>query len=139
MEKTLIILKPDCMNGMHAGKTISRFEKEGFRICACKMIQLTDALLKDHHSHLADMPFFPNIVEFMSSTPVIVLVLQGENAISRVRTLLGPTDSAVAEKGTIRGDLGTNKQENIAHASDSPEAAEAEMKRFFADSEICSL
>ena len=131
MEKSLIIIKPDCMKAKNAGNVISRFEKEGFDICDCKMMTLTEELLKGHYSHLADKPFFPEIVEFMSSHPVIVKILQGDNAISRIRDLLGPTDSTVAEKGTIRGDLGIDKQRNVCHASDSPEAAEDEIKRFF--------
>lgn len=136
MEKSLIILKPDCMEKNLAGAVLERFGKEGFSIVACKMITLSDALLKEHYAHLADMPFFPDIAGFMSSRPVIVVTLQGENVIARVRELLGPTDSTQAAAGTIRGDFGTDKMHNIAHASDGPEAATAEIARFFADSEI---
>jgi nucleoside-diphosphate kinase len=136
MAKTLIILKPDCLENKHAGEVISRFEKEGFEIRACKMVQLSSAVLMDHYAHVADKPFFPEIEEFMSSRPVVVLVLEGENVIDRVRDLLGPTNSKVAEKGTIRGDMGTDMMRNIAHASDSPENAEAEIKRFFEAGEI---
>jgi len=119
-----------------AGKTLSRFEEAGLKIRALKLMQLTDALLKDHYSHLVDKPFFPEIVEFMSSTPVVALILEGDGAIARVRDMLGPTDSTQAAKGTIRGDYGTDKMANIAHASDAPETAEAEVKRFFEPSEI---
>ena len=131
MEKTLIILKPDCMQKKLAGAVIERFECAGFGIVACKMMHLSESLLKAHYAHLAEKPFFPEIVKFMQSHNVIVLVLSGESAIQRVRDLLGPTDSKLAPKGTIRGDMGTDKQQNIAHASDSKEAATAEIKRFF--------
>ncbi len=136
MEKTCILLKPDCIQKNLNGEVISRFEKAGLKIRACKMMNLTNELLEDHYSHLVSLPFFPEIVEFMSSTPVIALALEGENAIGAVRDMLGPTDSSAAPAGTIRGDLGTDKMRNIAHASDSSEAAEAELKRFFVDGEI---
>lgn len=138
MAKTLIILKPDCMELKRAGDAIARFEKEGFDIVACKMMQLAPSLLKEHYAHVADKPFFPEIEQFMSSRPVIVMILEGENAIERVRDILGPTDSTVAPKGTIRGDMGTDKMKNIAHASDSPENARLEIERFFGTEEIFS-
>lgn len=136
MEKSLIILKPDCMEKNLAGTVLERFAKEGFRIVGCKMLTLTDALLHEHYAHIADLPFFPDIQSFMASRPVITLVLQGDNVIARVREILGPTDSAAAPAGTIRGDFGTDKMRNIAHASDSPEAAAAEVARFFDSAEI---
>jgi nucleoside-diphosphate kinase len=136
MARTLIILKPDCLEKNLAGEVIARFEKQGFGIRGCKMMQLTSGLLRDHYAHVADKPFFPEIEEFMSSRPVIVIVLEGENVIERVRDLLGPTDSKKAAKGTIRGDMGTDMMKNVVHASDSPAAAEAEIKRFFASGEV---
>jgi nucleoside-diphosphate kinase len=95
------------------------------------MLRLTPALLKEHYAHLAHLPFFPEIENFMASGPVVAAALQGPKAIERVRELLGPTDSAKAPKGTIRGDLGKDKMHNVVHASDSPENARAELKRFF--------
>ncbi|HCR37181.1 MAG TPA: nucleoside-diphosphate kinase [Opitutae bacterium] len=136
MEKTLIILKPDCMQANVAGAVLDRFFKEGFEMIACKMMRLSSELLKEHYAHHADKPYFPEIEKFMSSRSVLVLILRGDSIIERVRDLLGPTDSAQAPKGTIRGDYGTGKMENIAHASDSPESAEAEIKRFFKSDEI---
>ena len=130
-EETLIILKPDCMIAGICGAVISRFEAEGFQIEAAKIKQLDDALLKEHYAHVSDLPFFPEIVAFMSSAPVLVLLLKGESVISRVRDLLGPTNSLEAPKGTIRGDLGTDRMRNVVHASDSPENALIEKKRFF--------
>ncbi len=136
MEKTFIILKPDCMEKGLSGQVLQRFESEGFTIVATKMVRLESPILREHYAHVADLPFFPDIEEFMSSRPVIMLALQGENVIQRVRDLLGPTDSSKAPKGTIRGDFGTDMMRNVVHASDGPETAEAELKRFFADSEI---
>ena len=133
IERSLILLKPDCLDGKHAGEVISRFEKAGFEIRAAKLITLTDELLKEHYAHIADRPFFPEIVEFMSSRPVLALVLEGKDAVAAIRDLLGPTDSTQATAGTIRGDLGTTSMKNICHASDSVEAAEVEEKRFFGE------
>jgi nucleoside-diphosphate kinase len=135
-ERSLILLKPDCLNGHHAGEVIGRFEKAGFEIRAAKLIALTDDLLKEHYAHIADRPFFPEIVEFMSARPVLALVLEGENAVAAIRDLLGPTDSTKAPAGTIRGDMGTTSMENICHASDSPENAAIEIERFFNAGEV---
>ncbi len=137
-ETTLLLLKPDCVARGINGEVIKRFEDEGFRIRGCKMIQLTDELLKEHYAHIADRPFFPDVANFMKSKPVIALALTGENIIAHVRDLLGPTDSKAAPKGTIRGDFGSDKMTNVVHASDSPEAAAVELKRFFKDGEIFS-
>ena len=139
IQQTLIIFKPDCMAKNLMGQVLARFEKEGFKLAACKMTVLTDALLRQHYSHIADKPFFPSVAGFMSSRPVVVAVLQGDNIIARVRDLLGPTDSQAAPKGTIRGDLGQDKMNNICHASDGPEAAADEIARFFAKGEVFSL
>ena len=136
MEKTFIILKPDCMDKGLAGQVLQRFEKEGFQIVACKMAKLDSAILREHYAHVADKPFFPEIEAFMSSRTVIFVALQGENVIARVRDLLGPTDSTKAAPGTIRGDFGTDMMRNVVHASDGPDTAAAELKRFFKDDEV---
>lgn len=136
MEKTLIILKPDCMERNLVGEVLSRFAASGFRLVACKMMRLSHDLLTVHYAHLADKPFFPEIEKFMSSRPVLVLILEAPNAVAKMRDLLGPTDSTIAPKGTIRGDLGTSKMLNIAHASDSVQAANEEIKRFFKPEEV---
>ncbi len=137
MEKTLILLKPDCLQNRVAGQVISRFEEKGYAISATRMIQLDDALLREHYAHVADLPFFPEIAQFMSSRPVLAMILEGENVVQGVRDLLGPTDSTAAPKGTIRGDLGTDRMRNVVHASDSPENAQIEIERFFS-SELVS-
>lgn len=131
IEETLIILKPDCMNSGLCGSVISRFEAEGFQIVAASVKHLDSAILREHYAHVADLPFFPEIEAFMSSAPVLVFLLKGESVIARVRELLGPTNSEEAPKGTIRGDLGTDRMRNVVHASDSPENAAIEKKRFF--------
>ena len=136
MERTLILCKPDCVSRNLVGTVLDRFERAGLRIAATKMLRLTPALLTEHYSHLADRPFFPEIVAFMQSQPVVAVILAGEDAVVKVRELLGPTDSRKAPKGTLRGDFGTGSMENIAHASDSVENAELEVKRFFRADEI---
>ena len=100
------------------------------------MQRLSSDTLREHYSHIADKPFYPEVEGFMQSAPVIALALRGENAIALVRELVGPTDSTQAPAGSIRGDLGTDKMRNIVHASDSPEAAQAELKRFFNAGEV---
>jgi nucleoside-diphosphate kinase len=136
MERTLILCKPDCMEKNLAGEVLGRFQKAGLQLVAAKMLRLTPALLDEHYAHLADKPFFPEIVSFMSSRPVLALILEGDQAVTRVRDLLGPTDSRKAPAGSIRGDLGTSNMLNIAHASDSVENAALEVKRFFRSDEI---
>jgi nucleoside-diphosphate kinase len=138
MEKTLIIFKPDCMEKRHVGNVLDRFEKAGFSIVGCKMTLLTPKILREHYAHVAEMPFYPEIEKFMSSRPVIVMALEGQSAVKKVRELLGPTDSRKAAKGTIRGDFGTEMMRNVVHASDSTENARIEVARFFAPSEIFS-
>jgi nucleoside-diphosphate kinase len=135
-ERSLILLKPDCVTKSHCGEVIDRFEKAGFRIRGTKMIRLSDELLAEHYSHVASKPFFPSIVAFMQSAPVIALALEGDDVIAKVRAMLGPTNSKEAEPGTIRGDFGEDMMINICHASDSPENGEIEVKRFFKLDEI---
>lgn len=135
-QTTLILLKPDCVSKNLSGEVLKRFEAAGFKIRGMKMIQLDDAVLKEHYAHIADRPFFPDVTQFMKSVPVIALALSGESVIEKVRALLGPTDSRKADKGTLRGDFGVDSMVNVAHASDSPESAEAELKRFFRPGEI---
>ena len=136
MEKTLIILKPDCFAKFKVGSVITRFENAGFKIIATKMTRLTNEVLNVHCEHITHLPFFPEISEFMKSTPVLIMILEGEGVIKRSRYLIGPTDSHSAPAGTIRGDFGTDKMRNVIHASDGPENAKVEIKRFFEDHEI---
>lgn len=136
METTLILLKPDCIAGRKAGEVLKRFEDAGFQIRGCKMFRADSAILREHYAHIASKPFFPEVEAFMKSTPVIALALAGDNAVDRVRDIIGPTDSKKASKGTLRGDFGVDVMVNIVHASDSNENAAIELKRFFQDGEI---
>lgn len=135
-ERSLILLKPDCVKKAHCGEVIARYEQAGFTIRGAKMMSLSDEILAEHYSHVADKPFFPNIRDFMQSAPVIAMILEGDDVISKVRGMLGPTNSAEAPEGTIRGDFGEDMMINVCHASDSPENGEIEVNRFFSESEI---
>ena len=139
MEETLVLLKPDCLVGRNCGEVLKRFEEAGFIVFGVKMMRLSDEVLREHYAHLADKPFFPEIQEFMQSSSVIALAMRGDNAITRVREMVGPTDSTIAEKGTIRGDFGQDKMRNVVHASDSVENGQSELKRFFLENELHSL
>jgi nucleoside-diphosphate kinase len=136
MERTLIIFKPDCMEKRHVGNVLDRFERAGFSIAGCKMVQLTAKVLREHYAHVAGLPFYPEIEKFMSSRPVIVMALEGHSVVRKVRDLLGPTDSRKAPKGTIRGDFGTEMMRNVVHASDTIENAKIELARFFEPRDI---
>lgn len=136
MQTTLVLLKPDCIAGRKAGEVIKRFEEAGFQIRGCKMFRATETVLKEHYAHIASKPFFPEVEAFMQSTPVIALALAGENAIEKVRAIIGPTDSKKADKGTVRGDFGVDVMVNIVHASDSLENAAIELDRFFLPGEL---
>jgi nucleoside-diphosphate kinase len=136
MQRTLILLKPDAVSKKITGKVISRFEDAGLTIRGCKMIRLSPAVLRDHYAHIAEKPFYPEVEEFMKSVPVIALVLEGEDVVAKIRDMLGVTDSRKAAKGTIRAEFGVDQMVNVAHASDSPETAEKEVKRFFKDEEL---
>lgn len=136
MEKTLVILKPCTIQRGLIGEIFSRFEKKGLRLAGMKMIWLTDEVLSEHYAHLKERSFFQRIKDAMSGCPVIVCCWEGVDAIQVVRLLAGATNGRNAQPGTIRGDYSMSVQENIVHASDSPETAAVELKRFFDDSEI---
>jgi len=138
VESTLILFKPDAISKQLVGKVLSRFEEAGMKVRGLKMFSCSDALLKEHYAHIADKPFFPEVMAFMQQTPVIALALAGENVVSRVRDLLGPTDSTKAAPGTIRGDFGVDMMVNVCHASDSKESAAVELRRFFKEGELVS-
>lgn len=135
-EKTLILFKPDCVLKNLSGTILQRLLAEGFRLRGLKMMQLNEEILREHYAHIIDLvidgePLFPKLSAFMQSSPVVAVILSGPGVITRVRTILGPTNSLKADKGTIRGDFGTNSMMNICHASDSPESAAVEINRFF--------
>lgn len=130
-EKTYIMLKPDCIRRGLMGEVISRIERKGFSITAAKMMQLDEAILCEHYAHLVDKPFFPELLAYMMSGPVLGMVVEGENAVKGMRILMGATKYDEAAAGTIRGDYATSTTENIIHGSDSVENADVEIKRFF--------
>ncbi len=136
MERTLILIKPDAIQRGLAGEVLNRFERKGLKLVGVKMMQLTDELLKEHYSHIADKPFFPGIANFMKSSPVIAVCVEGLDCVETVRRLCGVTKAREAQVGTIRGDFAMSIQTNIVHASDSLETAKAEVKRFFKDEEL---
>ncbi|MCI9576818.1 MAG: nucleoside-diphosphate kinase [Clostridiales bacterium] len=131
MERTYIMLKPDCIKRGLMGEVIARIEKKGYRITDAKMMNLDEAILREHYAHIADRPFFPEIVAYMTSGPVFGMVVEGENAVKGMRILMGATKFEEATAGTIRGDYAFSTGENIIHGSDSVENGEIEIKRFF--------
>ncbi len=136
MEKTVVLIKPDGMKQKLVGKIIDRFEAAGLELVGLKLMRLDQHLLNVWYAHHKDKPFFPELSKFMLECPVVAMVLQGENAVSRVRELIGPTDSTKAPKGTIRGDWGESVQKNLVHASDAPERAEFETGLLFGKEEV---
>ena len=139
LERTLVLLKPCTIERALVGEIVSRFEKKGLRIAGMKMMQLDDEILADHYSHLVGKSFFGILKESMMRTPVIAMCLEGIDAITVVRNITGSTNGRLADVGTIRGDYCMSNQQNIVHASDSPESAEIELKRFFRPEEIFDL
>ncbi len=135
-EKSLIIIKPDAIQRNLIGAIISRIENKGLKITGIKMMSISDAVLEEHYAHIKDKPFFPGIRNFMQSCPVVVMSVEGINAVSAIRLLVGPTKAWEATAGTIRGDYSLSTQSNIVHASDSIENGEIETKRFFNQDEI---
>ena len=136
IEKTLVILKPCTVQRTLIGEILHRFERKGLRLARMKMMQLTDEVLSEHYAHLSTKPFFQRVKDSMMTVPVVVCCFEGVDAIQAVRTLAGPTNGRLAAPGTIRGDYSMSFQENIVHASDSPETAAAELNRFVKPEEI---
>ena len=131
MEQTLVIIKPDGVRRKLAGRIIQRFEDRQLTITGLQVAMMDRELAKIHYDHLKDKPFFNEILDYMTSGPVIYMVLEAENAVELVRGMVGFTDGLKAAPGTIRGDFAINKDENVIHASDCREAAQTEIARFF--------
>jgi nucleoside-diphosphate kinase len=136
MEKTFSILKPDTVSARKAGSVLNEIEKAGFRICAMKMLHLTPAQAQGFYYVHKERPFFGSLVKFMTEGPVIVMALEADNAIEKLRKLMGATDPAKAEPGTIRKQFGANIERNAIHGSDGPETAAFEIGYFFNRLEI---
>ena len=136
MEQTLVILKPSAVERGLVGEVISRIQTKGLIITGMKMMQLDEKILREHYAHLVDRPFFPSIVESMTASPVICMVLKGVDAVAVFRKMTGSTNGRNAEPGTLRGDFCMSGQANIVHASDSVENAKIEIARFFKPEEV---
>lgn len=138
MEKTLVIIKPDAVKKNLIGEIISRFERNGLKVAALKKIRMTKEEAKGFYIVHKDKPFYESLTDFMSEGPIVVMVLEGENAIAKVRKIMGATNPAQAEEGTIRKDFGENIERNAVHGSDSQQSANYEISYFFSALEIFS-
>jgi nucleoside-diphosphate kinase len=136
MQKTLSIIKPDAVKKGVIGKIVDRFESNGLRIAAMKKIQLDDVKAGGFYAEHKERPFFGDLVEFMTSGPVVVMVLEGENAITKNRDLMGATNPKEADAGTIRADFAESIDANAVHGSDSEDSASREIKYFFSENEV---
>ena len=130
-ERTLVLIKPDAMRRGLAGEILRRFEQRGLELREARLVQVDDALAKEHYAEHAEKPFFGELVEFITSGPTLALVVEGEGAIATVRTTVGATNPADAGPGTIRGDLALSMPDNLVHGSDSPESAAREIALWF--------
>lgn len=136
MQRTLIICKPDCVQRRLVGEIIGRFETKGLRVAGLKLIQVSRELGEEHYAEHKGRPFFPGLIDFITGGPVVVGVLEGNEAIAVVRTMLGATNGTAAAPGTIRGDFSISKQNNLVHGSDSPESAAREIALWFQPGEV---
>lgn len=136
MHQTLVLIKPDAVQRGLTGEILSRFEKRGLKIVAMKMMILDETLAKQHYSDHVDKPFFQSLVSFITSGPIVAIVLEGKNAVEAVRNMMGKTDSLKSAPGTIRGDLGLDVEHNLVHGSDSEQSVAKEIPVFFSSDEI---
>jgi nucleoside-diphosphate kinase len=135
-ETTLVLVKPDGVQRGLIGRIVTRFEEKGFQVAGLKLMKAPKSLLEQHYAAHKERPFFPGLVQFMGSGPIVALAVRGLKAIEVVRKMMGKTNAAEAEPGTIRGDLGLSRSFNLVHGSDSPEAAKKELSLFFQAGEI---
>ena len=137
MERTLILIKPDAMQRDYTGQIIARFQENGLKLCALKMLHMDRSLARRHYGVHADKPFFDSLVEYITSGPIVAMVFSGDSAITRAREIMGATDPAKAAAGTIRADFGESIERNAVHGSDAPETALKEIELFFDPRELC--
>jgi nucleoside-diphosphate kinase len=138
MERSLVLVKPDAMQRELAGAIVSRIQKEGLKLIGLKMLHMDRALAERHYGVHKEKPFFKDLVDYITSTPIVAAAFEGQGAVERIRKLMGATDPAKAAPGTIRKDYGLDLQRNSTHASDSPENAVKEIAIFFTKKEIFS-
>ena len=136
MERTLVLLKPDCVQRRLMGKVLSRFEEKGLNVIGLKMLQVTPQLAKTHYAEHVQKPFYPGLEKFITASPIVAMVVEGLEVIRVVREMLGATSGLKAAAGTIRGDYSSSRQMNLVHASDGPEAAAKEIALYFKPEEI---
>ena len=136
MERTLVLLKPDALQRGIAGRIISRLEERGLKIVGMKLLQMDMALARVHYEAHVDKSFFPGMADFMTSSPIVAMAIEGPNAVEAVRNTMGATDPQKAAPGTVRADMAVDIGRNLVHGSDSPEAAQRELSVFFAEGEI---
>lgn len=136
LERTFVLLKPDAVARRLTGELIQRFERRGLKIIGLKQLQVTPELSKKHYAEHVSKPFYPMLEEFITAGPVVALVLEGPEAITVIRGMLGPTNGRQAAPGTIRGDFGLSRQMNLVHGSDGPEAAAREIPLYFQPQEL---
>lgn len=137
-ETSFLMLKPDAVKRKLAGKIITRLEEKGLKIVAAKMLVITEDLAQEHYGEHSEKPFFKDLVDYITSGPVLAMVIEGSECISLIRKMVGATNPKEADLGTIRGDYAIDTGRNIIHASDSPVSAEREIALFFKEDEICS-
>jgi nucleoside-diphosphate kinase len=135
-ERTLVLVKPDALQRRLAGDVLARFERRGLDVIAAKLVLVDVALAEEHYAEHREKPFFGELVEFITSAPTLALVLEGESAITVVRTTMGSTNPVESAPGTIRGDLALAMPNNLVHGSDSPESAQREIQLWFSDDEL---
>ncbi|MGH3004477.1 MAG: nucleoside-diphosphate kinase [Gaiellaceae bacterium] len=135
-ERTLVLIKPDAMGRRLAGEILGRFEQRGLTVRAAKLVQVDRGLAQRHYAEHTEKPFFGELVDFITSAPTLALVLEGESAVSVVRTTMGATNPVEATPGTVRGDLALAMPDNLVHGSDSPESAKREIELWFSDGEL---
>ena len=138
-ERTLILVKPDGVQRKLIGTIVSRIENKGLNLIAMKMLNVTAELSKQHYAEHVEKPFYSDLEEFITSAPVVAMIVEGPEAVSVMRTLIGATNGRAAAPGTIRGDYGSSRQMNMIHGSDSVESAAREINIYFQADEICSL
>ncbi len=136
LERSLVLVKPDATKRNLSGEIISRFEKAGLKIVGMKLLQMDKKLAKRHYAVHEGKPFFNSLVDYITSAPIVAVVFEGDSAIERIRKIMGSTDPAKADKGTIRADFGVDIQNNAVHGSDSQENAAKEIAIFFKKDEI---
>lgn len=131
MERSFVMVKPDGVQRGLVGEVISRLERRGLKLVACRLLQIPTTMAEEHYGQHRDRPFFGELIQFITSGPVVAMVWEGPGAIDLIRTTMGATNPAAAGPGTIRGDLAVDIGHNVVHGSDSPEAAEKEIALFF--------